>query len=528
MSKQSKSLRTRTFGFLQELGKTFMFPVSLLAFMGILLGLGSSLTSDSMITKFQFLQNDGVQNFFKGMTSVGSFAFTYLPVLFAMAIPLGLSKRNKGVGVYSGFVGYMLMNMGINFMLNIRGDLAPVDNMKAAGQNMILGIQSIEMGILGGIISGLVVYALHEKYQDMVMPDAFSFFGGIRFVPIISSLVLFLIGLCLPFIWPVFDTGIKGLGMLIKNAGIFGPFLYGLGVLILKPFGMHHILLAMIRFTDAGGTQVVNGEKVSGALNIFYAQLNAGLPISSKATAFLSQGFMPTFIFGLPAVALAIYLTAKKENRNAIKGLLISGILVSVVTGISEPIEFLFLFVAPGLYVFHSVMSGLALMVMSLIGVTIGNTDGGIIDWIIFGIMQGNYTKWYLLIPVGIVWFLIYFSVFRWYILKNDIKTPGRDEVLDDLGQTDDIHKKIFTKGNGLYDPDIILNALGGKDNITSLDNCVTRLRLEVKDITLVDERLLKKAGALGVVKLDDHNIQVIIGAQVQTVKTGLELIMAH
>ncbi len=523
MSEQSKSRRVRIFSFFQELGKTFMFPVALLAFLGILLGLGSSITSDPVIQRFPFLGHSWIQLFFQYLTMVGSLAFRYLPALFAMAIPLGLSKRNKGVGVFAGLVGFIAMHMSINFYLQTTNTLAEADVMRINGQGMVLGIQSLEMGVLGGIIAGLIVYFLHERFQDTVLPDAFSFFGGIRFVPIISSLVLSVVGLIIPVIWPLFSTVITSIGMLIAKAGVFGPFIYGLGTNVLKPFGMHHILLAMVRFTDVGGTQVVDGETVSGALNIFYSQLNAGEPISPQATAFLSQGFMPTFMFGLPAVALAIYHVAKKENRPAIKGLLMSGFLVSFVTGISEPIEFLFLFVAPVLYVFHSIMSGLALMVMAMLGVTIGNTDGGVIDWIIFGILQGNYTKWYLLIPVGAVWFAAYYFVFKWYFKKYDIATPGRkDEPMNE--ESGEI--KVFTKGNGIYDPAVILEALGGKENITSLDNCVTRLRLQVKDSSIVDKETLRKAGALGVVELDAHNIQVIIGAQVQSVKTGIEQLL--
>lgn len=524
----SKSFKSRFYGFLQELGKTFMFPVSTLAFMGILVGLGSSITSEAMIEKFPFLANEIIQLVFSFINTVGGFGFTYLPVMFAMAIPLGLAKRNKGVGVISAFVGYMVMNMSVNFLLEYRGTLAGAETIKTAGQNIILGIQSIEMGVLGGIIVGLIVYALHEKYQDIVLPDAFSFFGGIRFIPIISALVMGVLGLVIPFVWPIFQGGIEQLGSLIQHAGIFGPFLYGVGVLLLKPVGMHHILLALVRFTEAGGTEVVDGTPISGALNIFYAQLQNGEPISHQATAFLSQGFMPTFMFGLPAIGLAIYLTAKKENRSAIKGLLISAFLVSFVTGISEPTEFLFLFLAPMLYVFHAFMSGASLLVMSLIGVNIGNTDGGIIDWVLFGMMQGNQTKWYLLIPVGIIWFAIYFFVFRWYILKHNIETPGReiDEIDDTDVETSTLNKKAFTKGNGIYDPGVILGALGGSRNITSLDNCVTRLRLQLNDMSKVDKKTLKKAGALAIVELDDHNLQVIIGAKVQTVKTGIENLM--
>lgn len=511
-----KPLRTRALGFLQELGKTFMFPVSTLAFMGLLVGLGSSLTAPAMTEQFPFLQNEVVNFIFSFMNTIGGFGFTYLPVMFAMAVPFGLSNRNKGVGAIAAFAGYVSMNLAINFVLGYRGELAATEDMKLQGQSMVLGIQTIEMGVVGGVIVGLIVYNLLKRFQDIKLPDAFSFFGGIRFVPIISVLVMALVGLVVPFVWPVINMGIHGMGVAIQSAGVFGPFLYGLGVLILKPFGMHHILLALVRFTDAGGTQIVNGQAISGALNIFYAQLNAGLPISPDATAFLSQGFMPTFMFGLPAICLAIYLTARKENRPAIKGILLSATAVAIVTGISEPTEFLFLFIALPLYVFHAIMSGLALMVMSLIGVCIGNTDGGILDWIIFGIMQGSYTKWWLVIPVGIVWFAIYFFVFRWYILKFNVPTPGREEN----------GGRALTKGNGIYDPAIILEALGGADNIVTLDNCVTRLRLNLKDVSVVDKDTIKRAGALAVVELDKHNLQVVIGAQVQSVKTGIEKLM--
>ncbi|TFQ14556.1 PTS maltose transporter subunit IICB, partial [Escherichia coli] len=262
----------------------------------------------------------------------------------------------------------------------------------------------------------------------------------------------------------------------------------------------------------------------AGALNIFYAELKAGLPFSPHVTAFLSQGFMPTFIFGLPAVAYAIYRTAKPENRPVIKGLLLSGVLVSVVTGISEPIEFLFLFIVPVLYIFHIIMSGLALLVMALLGVTIGNTDGGILDLLIFGIMQGTATKWYLVFPVGIIWFAIYFFVFRWYILKHDVKTPGREDAADGAEQA--VKANTKARGKAKYDHNLILTALGGKENIDSLDNCITRLRMSVQDMSKVDDAQLKALRAIGVVHLNEHNLQVVIGPQVQSVKDELEKLM--
>ena len=508
---QEKSFKSRIWEFFQSLGKTFMFPVSLLAFMGLLLGVGSSITSPSTIKSFPFLGGELTQLTFGFIAMVGGFAFTYLPVMFAIAIPLGMAKRNKAVGAYSGFIGYMLMNMSINYYLTVTHQLADTATMKQVGQSVVLGIQTLEMGVLGGIIAG-------------VLHDAFAFFSGIRFVPIITSLTLSLVGLAIPLLWTYVAMGIAGIGHIIQSTSVFGPFLYGVGVLLLKPFGLHHILLAMVRFTPAGGTEIVNGHEIAGALNIFYAELKAGLPFSPHVTAFLSQGFMPTFIFGLPAVAYAIYRTAKPENRHIIKGLLLSGVLVSVITGISEPIEFLFLFIAPALYAFHIVMSGLALMVMAILGVTIGNTDGGILDLLIFGVMQGTSTKWYLLFPVGIVWFTVYFLVFRWYILKHDIKTPGREDSTDGAAQA--VASNTKARGKSKYDHGVILNALGGKENIDSLDNCITRLRLVVKDMSKVDQQTLKSAGALSVVVLDAHSVQVIIGPQVQSVKTGIEALI--
>ncbi|WP_421549801.1 maltose/glucose-specific PTS transporter subunit IIBC [Kluyvera intermedia] len=521
---QKNSIKSRVWEFFQSLGKTFMFPVSLLAFMGLLLGVGSSITSPSTIKSFPFLGGELTQLTFGFIATVGGFAFTYLPVMFAIAIPFGMAKRNKAVGAYSGFVGYMLMNMSINYYLTATHQLADAATMKQVGQSVVLGVQTLEMGVLGGIIAGVITYFLHERFQDTVLHDAFAFFGGIRFVPIITSLTLSIVGLILPILWTYVAMGIAGIGHIIQSTSVFGPFLYGVGVLLLKPFGLHHILLAMVRFTPAGGIEMVNGHEVAGALNIFYAELKAGLPFSPHVTAFLSQGFMPTFIFGLTAVAYAIYRTAKPENRPIIKGLLLSGVLVSVITGISEPIEFLFLFIAPALYVFHIIMSGLALMVMAILGVTIGNTDGGILDLLIFGVMQGTSTKWYLLFPVGVVWFAVYFLVFRWYILKHDIKTPGREDSSDGAAQAVTANTKA--RGKSKYDHGVILNALGGKENISSLDNCITRLRLVVKDMKKVDQQTLKNAGALSVVVLDAHSMQVIIGPQVQSVKTGIEALI--
>jgi maltose/glucose PTS system EIICB component len=516
-----KSTKSRLWEFFQGLGKTFMLPVALLAFMGIILGIGSSFTSPTTIETFPFLGDPLLQTIFSFMSTIGGFAFTYLPVLFAMAIPLGLARYEKGVAAFSGFIGYVIMHLSINFYLTATNQIVEADKLRQAGQAMVMGIQTLEMGVLGGIIVGIIVYLLHNRFYAVKLPDAFAFFGGARFVPIVTSLTLAIVGIFIPMVWPFFAMGISAIGTLIQKAGVFGPFLFGAGERLLLPFGLHHILVAMIRFTEAGGTEIVNGQTVSGALNIYYAQLKEGVPFSPSATAFLSQGKMPTFMFGLPAVALAIYHTAHPENRNKIKGLLISGVIATFVTGITEPIEFLFLFVAPALYLVHVVLTGLGFMVMALLGVTIGNTDGGILDFLIFGILQGFSTKWYLVPIVGAVWFAIYYFVFRYAIVKFDLKTPGR-EVVKSEGNGEG---EIIVKGSK-SNAERILNALGGKENIQSLDNCVTRLRLVVSDMGKINENVLKECGALGVVKLDEHNVQVVIGPQVGILKSQLEKLL--
>lgn len=521
MSKGKK--RIALGGFFQELGKTFMLPVALMAFMGLLLGLGSSFSSPTTIDAFPFLGNSILQVVFKYMSAIGGFAFNNLAVMFAMAIPLGLAKKEKGVAAFSGFVGYMVMNLAINFYLGLTNQLADADAMQKAGQSLVLGVQTIEMGVLGGIITGIIVYNLNKKYCTIQLPDSFAFFGGARFVPIITSLVMAVVGIILPIIWPAFAFLINGVGALIHGAGPFGPMLFFSGERLLLPFGLHHILVATIRFTQAGGTMLIDGHQVSGALNIFYSELQNHLPISHSATQFLSQGKMPTFMFGLPGAALAMYHTAKPENRAKIKGLLISGFIATFITGITEPIEFLFLFISPFLWLFHVFMTGFGALVVSLLGVNIGNTDGGVLDFLIFGVMQGTQTKWYLIPIVGIFWFLAYYFTFKKFILWRDLKTPGR-EVATEPEYTD---AEIRTSGNaGGYDIPGILKALGGKSNIVTLDNCITRLRLIVKDGSIINDEELQKLGALGVVHLDDTSVQVIIGTKVTTVRNGLDALL--
>lgn len=515
---QSSVPKVTFWEFFQNLGKTFMLPVALLAFSGILLGIGSSLGSDRVLEQLPFFDNGFFRGLFAWMTNIGLVAFTFLPVMFAIAIPLGMVRDDKGVAAFSGFVGFAAFNLAINFQLVQSGLIAADAAIKKAnGIKSVIGIETIDTGILGAIFVGLIVYKLHSKYRTIQLPDAFAFFGGARFVPIASAMVLGILGVLIPFVWPIVAKGINMLGAGISGAGVFGPMMFGSGERLLIPFGLHHILVALIRFTEAGGSEMVCGHEVVGALNIFYKELSCAsvTHFSPTATQFLSQGKMPAFLGGLPGAALAMYHCAKAENRHKIKGLLISGVVACTIGGITEPLEFLFLFTAPLLYLIHAILTGLGFMTMSILQVTIGNTDGNVIDFLVFGVLQGAKTKWYLVPVVAGIWFVIYYVIFRFAIMRFNLMTPGREAVVAgaEAEQPTQAATSVSERSRN------ILAALGGKENLVTLDNCITRLRLSIADMSLVDDAKLKANGALGVIKLDEHNLQVVIGAQVHVVK---------
>ncbi len=505
--------------FFQQLGKTFMLPVALLSFCGIMLGIGSSLSSHDVITLLPVLGHPLLQAIFIWMSKIGSFAFSFLPVMFCIAIPLGLAREDKGVAAFSGFVGYAVMNLAVNFWLTAQGILPSSDAalLKARNVQNVLGIQSIDTGILGAVIAGIIIWRLHERFHTLRLPDALAFFGGTRSVPIITSMVMGLVGLAIPLVWPWFAMAIRGLGHIIDRAGDFGPMIFGTGERLLLPFGLQHILVALIRFTEAGGTMEVCGHSVSGALTIFQAQLSCPDThgFSESATRFLSQGKMPAFLGGLPGAALAMYHCARPQNRHKIKGLMISGVIACVVGGTTEPIEFLFLFVAPVLYLIHALLTGLGFTAMAMLGVTIGNTDGNVIDFIVFGVLHGMATKWYLVPLVAAVWFAVYYTLFRFAIVRFDLKTPGRDSATTESVEA----AAQGVTGKSGYDVPALLKGLGGADNIQSLDNCITRLRLSVNDMAKVNVETLKANRAIGVIKINEHDLQVVIGPQVQSVK---------
>ena len=537
MSELTKKRFSGTFSVLQRVGRAFMLPIALLPIAGLLLGVGASFTNTTMLEAYNLMGIMGPGTFlhsvFTLLASVGTVIFDNLPILFAMGVALGMAENEKATATLSAAIAFFVMHKTINALLLITGKLEPGVLQEGAVANVV-GIESLQMGVFGGIIVGLGVAYLNNRFYKIRLPNVISFFGGTRFVPIISTLAYVLVGVLMFFVWPFIQSGIFALGNLVLKSGYAGTFIYGFIERILIPFGLHHVFYLPFWQTGVGGSMLIDGVMIYGAQNIFFAELASPSTtvFSVSATRFMSGKF-PFMIFGLPGAALAMYTCAKDTKKKVAGGLLLSAALTAMLTGITEPIEFTFLFVAPILYVIHSVLAGLSYMLMHILGVGVGMTfSGGIIDLTLFGILQGNAkTNWVMILLVGVAYFIIYFFLFRFLILRRNFATPGRE---DDTEET-----KLYTRAdyNAKKSGDVSLNSqkadtdttsrlilegLGGKDNIVSLDCCATRLRVSVKNGDIVSDSLLKQSGAAGVIK-KGNGIQVVYGPQVAVIKSELE-----
>ncbi|WP_397333717.1 maltose/glucose-specific PTS transporter subunit IIC [Paenibacillus taichungensis] len=506
-----------------------MLPIAVLPAAGLLLGIGGALSNANTINSYPFLQITWLQQVFTVMSSAGSIVFDNLALIFAIGVAVGLARADKGTAGLAAGLAYLVMNASINAMLVNSGKLA-ADHLAGAGQGMVLGIQTLQTGVLGGIVVGLVTAWLHNRYNKIELPQFLGFFGGSRFIPIVSSFAAIFIGIALFLIWPTIQLGITQLGGLVDRTGYIGTLLYGFILRMLGPLGLHHIFYLPFWQTGVGGTMEVAGKVYEGTQNIFFAQL--GDPATEKffsgTSRFMSGRFI-TMMFGLLGAALAIYHTAKPERKKVVGGLMLSAALTSFLTGITEPLEFSFLFVAPILYVIHAVFDGLAFMLSHIFEITIGQTfSGGLIDFILFGVLQGNAkTNWIIVPIIGVVWFFLYYFTFRILIVKLNLKTSGREEEVtsepDTKTQSQPSNTTASAKGEERSIA--ILNGLGGADNINELDCCATRLRVSVKDIEKVQKDALTATGAKGVV-LVGNGVQVIYGPQVTVIKNEIEEIM--
>ena len=535
-------MKDRIFSVLQRVGRSFMLPIAILPVAGLLLGIGSSFTNATTIETYGLTALLGEGTILHAllviMNKVGSAVFDNLPLIFAVGVAIGMAKKEKEVSALSAVISYFVMNTAINAMLTLNGQV--LDNGEIAESVLegtityVCGIQSLQMGVFGGIIVGLGVAALHNRFYRIQLPNALSFFGGTRFVPIISTIVYMFVGILMFFVWPVVQNGIYALGGLVTGSGYVGTLIFGLIKRALIPFGLHHVFYMPFWQTAVGGTMEVAGQMVQGGQNIFFAQLADSANIahfSADATRYFSGEFI-FMIFGLPGAALAMYQCAKPEKKKAAGGLLLSAALACMATGITEPLEFSFLFVAPALFAVQVVLAGSAYMIAHILNIAVGLTfSGGLLDFFLFGILQGNEkTSWMRIIPVGIIYFLLYYFIFKFMIRKFNFKTPGRE---------DDVETKLYTKADvnarkeaqktgegaaGAEDPvsEAITRGLGGKKNISDVDCCATRLRCTVKDASLVNDGVLKATGASGVVH-KGNGVQVIYGPNVTVIKSNLE-----
>ena len=525
-------MKDKIFGVLQRVGRSFMLPIALLPVAGLLLGIGSSFTNETMLAAYGLnnVIHPGtlIYTILDVMSQTGNAVFSNLALLFAMGVAIGMARKEKEVAALSGAVAYIIMNTAIQAMINAAGG---VDAMPANSTTTMLGITTLQMGVFGGIVVGLGVAALHNKFYKIELPQVLAFFGGTRFVPIVSSIVYLVVGIAMFYIWPVVQSGIAALGALVLASGYAGTFIYGLLERALIPFGLHHVFYMPFWQTAVGGTAIIDGVTVTGAQNIFFAELasKSTTVFSVSATRFMAGKF-PFMMFGLPGAALAMYQCAKPEKKKVAGGLLLSAALTAFLTGITEPLEFTFIFVALPMYAVHCVLAGLSFMLMHILNVGVGMTfSGGLIDLVLFGVMQGNAkTHWVWVVVVGAVYFVLYYIIFRFMISKFDYKTPGRDDAEEvKLYTRADVNARSAASGSTAPAGDdpvsaLIVEGLGGAANLSDVDCCATRLRCTVKDAALVRQDVLKASGASGVI-CKGNGVQVVYGPKVAVIKAKLE-----
>ena len=516
-------MKDKFFGVLQRVGRSFMLPIAILPIAGLMLGIGGSFTNVATLESYGLMGVMGpgtpVYALLSVLSATGSVIFDNLPIIFAIGVAIGMAKAEKEVAALSSVIAFLVMHTAISKLIDINNASSILLEGSIAN---VVGIQSLQMGVFGGIIVGLGVAALHNRFYKIELPQVLSFFGGTRFVPIISAVVYLFVGILMYFVWPYVQRWIYAVGDLVLRSNYAGTWIYGFMERALIPFGLHHVFYLPFWQTAVGGTQLVDGVLIEGAQNIFFAELASHnvTKFSVVATRFMTGKF-PFMMFGLPGAALAMYVTAKNDKKKVTAGLLISAALTSFLTGITEPIEFTFLFVAPFLYIIHCVFAGLSYMLMHILDVGVGLTfSGGLIDFILFGVLQGNAkTNWIRIVLVGLAYFAVYFALFYFLIKKFNLKTPGRE---DDNEETKLYSRKDYNEKNSSDKSADILKALGGKKNIRDLDCCATRLRITVENSDVVDKDLLKTTGALGVV-IKGNGVQVIYGPKVTVIKSKLE-----
>lgn len=504
---------------LQKFGRTLLLPIGVLAPVGMILGISGALVQPYMIERFAFLGNDSVNAILLSIRTIAGAIFDNIPLLFAMGVAYGMSKRDKGISVFAATAGYLTLIVTMNVWLTLTGNMADPEVMTQLGQISVLGIQTMNISAAGGIVTGLVAAWATDKFYNLELPTAFAFFSGKKSVPIITIGVMIGIGLILPFIWSFFVSVLMRLSVVFLS--VVGPFFTAAGERLFIPFGLHHVWNVLFRFTEAGGTYVIDGETFVGVVPAMNEVLFNQGPNSEywammpDLSRFMAQQQMLVTLFLFPAIALAMYRTAKVENRPVVKSMLITMVLTAMLGNVTEPLEFTFVFLAPLLYVLYACIVGVGAVLLSLAGVAIGYIRGTIFDFAIFGLLYEK-SNWIFLVIIGSVLAVITYFIFYWAIVKFDIKTPGREEE-QSLDNT-----LIKEKRYGEI-ADIVVAALGGKDNITSVENCITRLRIDVTDVNVINKDLLQTSGCTGFFFPAAKHIHIVYGPLVEFVRNAVD-----
>ena len=507
----------------QVFGRSLLLPIAVMDPIGMVMGITGALTQSYMLSRFPFLGNEFLNMLINSLKSITSVVFDNIPLLFAMGVAYGMSKKEKGIAVFAAVLAYLTLNIVMNVYLKTTG-LLVTKGMSQVGQGIVLGIHTLKIDAAGGIISGLVAAKITDRFYKLELPLAFAFFSGKKSVPIITFMVMIPVGIVVPVVWGVITK------VLLKSSFIFMNDKFGLAVYwflhrSLIPFGLHHVLASIVRFTEAGGTYMIEGQAYIGILNAVNHVLFVLGPQSPywnelmpKLTSYLGAGQMLTTLFRVPAIGLAMYHTSYARNKKIAGGVILTVVLTAFLGNVTEPLEFSFLFIAPQLFVVYAVLCGIMALPLNFLNVSIGYIRGTIFDFGIFGLLYEN-THWVQLILLGIVNFIVFYVVFRFAITKFNLETPGREQgEMEDNRNNQYLKEKQYGKV-----AEIVVEGLGGKDNIVNAENCITRLRVDIKNKELINQAKLKEAGASGIFFPQENHIHVVFGPYVEFVKNAVD-----
>jgi len=505
---------------IQVFGRSLLLPIGIMAPVGMLVGLMGAFTQEYMIEQLPFLGNETLQLLFTSTQSIAGVIFGNIPILFAMGVAYGMAKNEKGISVFSAIISYLTLLITMNVYLTATGNLADAEMMSEVGQGMVLGIQTLRIDAAGGIIAGLIGAKLTDRFYKTQLPLAFAFFAGKKLVLILAFLFTIPIGLIVPIIWSGFTQVLQWIAPLLMTQPL-GPGIYTMLDRALIPLGLHHVLSAAVRFTEVGGTYIIEGEQYVGILNAMNEILfnlgpssEAWTEILPQISPYLAPWQMVRNLFRVPAIGLAMYHTAYKDNKKVAGGIILTVVLTAVLGNVTEPIEFSFMFISPLLFGVYVVLTGLGTMLFSFFPVAMGYIRGTIFDFAIFGLLYEN-TQWYNIIIIGIINAVVFYFVFRYLIIKFDIKTPGREDEVQDA-------RLLNEKRYGEI-AELVVQGLGGSGNIEHVDNCVSRLRIDIKNNELVDKDILKSSGASGIFFPKKNHIHIVYGPHVEFVKNEVD-----